>query len=125
MPFYPPDIPGLSLWLRPRHYPLLADGDEVNLWLDEAGDQVNLHQLVAGLGPTYYLNAVNGFPALEFNGTTQFMNGPDASSVFNTGAYALLASVFVTDTTTEQTIFSAGSDIRLWIESGLLKATNN
>lgn len=124
MPFYPPDISGLTWWLKPQHYPLLAQDDPITFWPDEGGQQENATQVDPAVAPTYELNAVNGFPAAKFNGVDQFMDGPGASGIIDPAHYSVMISAYFPDVTTEQTLFSAGSQVRMYVENDEFKTLN-
>jgi FtsP/CotA-like multicopper oxidase with cupredoxin domain len=69
-----PSVPltGLSLWLK-ADAGLTMAGTGVSAWADQSGNNKNATQGTAGARPTVIAGAVNGLPALAFNGTGQFM----------------------------------------------------
>jgi hypothetical protein len=77
---HPASIPGLQLWLRADSLTNLPDGSAVTSWNDSSGQGRNASApTTAGAQPTYQAIARNGRPALQFNGTTQFLSGPAAN----------------------------------------------
>lgn len=126
MVFYITDIPGVQWWVKPQQFALLGDGDPVTFWPDEGNQQANLNQPVSANAPTYALDSVNGFPAVEFNGTDQWLEGLDGNDFLSETHLAIVVSLLIVDVDVEQTIFSAGSNCRLYLNgSGKIVAKNN
>jgi len=82
------DVPttGLSLWLKADAGVKLS-GDKVSVWTDQSKAQTDARQDLEASQPTYVISAVNGRPALYFNGLSEFMtfklplNGLTAMSI--------------------------------------------
>ena len=52
------------------------DGDTVTIWADESG---NANDLDDGPGATYRDDGINGQPSVRFDGTDDYLDGPDPS----------------------------------------------
>ncbi len=63
---------GLQLWLK-GDAGLTLNGSAVSQWADQSGAGRNALQATAASQPLRVLNAVNGKPAIQFDGTNDFM----------------------------------------------------
>ena len=63
----------MQLWLR-GDFGVVANGTSVTQWTDQSVEGNNAVQTTSGSRPTIVTNAVNGLPALSFNGSSQFLN---------------------------------------------------
>jgi hypothetical protein len=73
-PWTPARIPGLVAWYRgDRGITLNIDGGHVVTWADQSGHGNDLTQATAIKQPSYITGAVNGHPALRFDGSAQFL----------------------------------------------------
>ena len=68
----PPVTAGLQLWYDAGQE-TLADGAAVTRWTDRSGLARDLTAFDAGAAATFRRNAVNGRPAIEFNGSTSLL----------------------------------------------------
>lgn len=77
----PKSVAGLNLWLKADAITGLSDGDPVSSWSDSSTVGRTVSQATAGFRPTYRINAVNGKPAVRFDGVDDQMNigGTDTS----------------------------------------------
>lgn len=64
------NYPNVALWLRADEGISAQNGDPVGEWDDQSGNGNNFTGDI-GFEPTFVTNAVNGWPALLFNGTNQ------------------------------------------------------
>ncbi len=72
----------LKLWLKAgTGVTTTATGDSVTTWADQSGNGNNATQTNPGSEPVYVTNAVNGQPAIQFNGSTSFLNLPASSTI--------------------------------------------
>ena len=71
-PGSPPVTAGLELWFNANAL-TTADGQPVSTWADQSGHGRDLTSFATNSAPTMRRNAVNGLPALEFNGTRSLM----------------------------------------------------
>lgn len=62
----------MRLWLR-SDSGVLTSGGSVTDWLDQSGFGNNANQPTGGSRPGFTSSAVNGQPALDFNGSSQFL----------------------------------------------------
>ncbi|MDB5356189.1 MAG: hypothetical protein JWN24_2642 [Phycisphaerales bacterium] len=71
-------LSGLDVWLRAdrgvykdaaKSVPATMTGDLVYTWADQSGNGNDAVQSTAGNRPTFAVDAVNGFPAIAFNGS--------------------------------------------------------
>jgi hypothetical protein len=65
--FTPRSVPGLRLWVRPDAG-MPTEGSHAALWLDQSGMGNDLFQLQGDRQPEIVPDAVNGWPALRFDG---------------------------------------------------------
>lgn len=82
--FSPTDIPNCAAWLDASQLGL-SNNDDVTSWTDESGNGNN----GTGVGyPEFLTNQVNGLPAIDFNGTSDyftfsgFLDSATSGSVF-------------------------------------------
>ena len=70
----PSSVPtsGLRLWLQ-ADAGVTVSGTAVSQWADQSGNNRNATQTTLAAQPVLVTNALNGMPALAFNGTGQFM----------------------------------------------------
>lgn len=66
---------GCSMWLRAESLSTLDDGDSVATWNDDSGNGRNVTQSNSAARPVFRYNAVNGRPAVYFDGTGKHMQG--------------------------------------------------
>jgi hypothetical protein len=74
-------LDGLQLWLAADAGTILGSGDTVVQWADQSGNANNAAQLDETMAPVLAANAVNGRPALRFDGVNDFLEVPDSDSV--------------------------------------------
>src|SRR3954464_9443177 len=67
-----PPSSGLKLWLKADAGVTLA-GSAVAQWNDQSGNNANASQAVAAQQPAFIASAVNGKPALKFDGSNDFL----------------------------------------------------
>jgi hypothetical protein len=73
----PASIEGLTGWFSAGTLSGLSDGDPVDVWPDLSGLGNDAIQTVANARPTFANNAINGLPALHFNGSNQQFSLPN------------------------------------------------
>ena len=61
------------LWLDANNLSL-NDGDPVSTWADTSGNGNNATQISASNQPTFNTNVLNGFPAITFDGSNDYLN---------------------------------------------------
>jgi hypothetical protein len=77
----PADLPvtaGLQLWLKGDAATTVGGSGGVVQWGDQSGNANNAIQLDENLAPVLTNNAVNGHPALRFDGTDDFLEVADS-----------------------------------------------
>lgn len=104
---------GLMLWLDANNS-LTLSGSDVTTWADISGSQNNATQSTSLDQPTLVTNAINGLPAVAFNGSSQFLQLPAGFANFTSGC-----SIFVV---TNPTTVSTGAR---FIDFGNGSASNN
>ena len=109
----------MQLWLR-ADYGVSTSGSSVSAWADQSPN-AGTATPVPTSSPGYVANAVNGLPALSFNGTSQYLNGP---SVFpNTASYSIVAVVDPTSTSRTSNFLSSQSDSGVGSHAFLINST--
>lgn len=89
---FPVPRSGLVLWLRADDG-VSTSGSNVTQWNDESGTGNNASQATGTKQPTVVSNAINGLPAVSFNGSSDFLQLPTtALSNFSSGASVLLVT---------------------------------
>ena len=83
---------GLRLWLKADAGTTTGAGNTVTQWDDQSGNGNHASQIVLGLAPVLTNSAVNGRPALRFDGVDDFLDVADSDSISITGD---IASFFV------------------------------
>ena len=102
--FSPPQVAGLTLWLKAdagvyqtTGGSLATDGQTAQEWQDQSGNLYHLAQGTAGARPTFETSEINGLPVVRFNGIANSLNrGEAVSDLITAGAFTLYA-VFRTD----------------------------
>lgn len=78
--FAPTDLDGCRLWLNAAALTAVANGQAIAVWPDASGQQHDATQTQVADQPTYQASALNGQPALQFNGETHFLALPLAET---------------------------------------------
>ncbi len=78
--FAPTNLGGCRLWLDAAALTAVANGQAVAAWPDASGQQHDATQPEAADQPAYQASALNGQPALQFNGETHFLTLPLAET---------------------------------------------
>ncbi|HEX2747220.1 MAG TPA: Ig-like domain-containing protein [Verrucomicrobiales bacterium] len=86
-----PNLANLRLWLRADKGVVETAGG-VSAWNDQSGNFNNAVQSIAGQRPVLVPNAINGRPALRFDGTDDSLAAPSTPSLAITGD---ISSIFV------------------------------
>ncbi|MFN8775972.1 MAG: PKD domain-containing protein [Flavobacteriales bacterium] len=76
----PTDLPGLTFWLRADSAVLLS-GVDVTTWEDLSGGGHHASQPAAVVRPDFMPDAINGLPAVSFDGTDDFMSFPEVNDL--------------------------------------------
>jgi hypothetical protein len=89
-PTVPSDLPaaGLKLWLSGDELDGVA-GSQVALWGDQSGTGHDVVQTAAGAQPTLVSSALDGAPALRFDGSTDWLG--TSSPISSSRAYTVFA----------------------------------
>lgn len=110
---------GLKLWLKSDFGPLTS-GANVIQWNDLSGaaSANNATQSTASAQPTLVSDAINDFPAVQFNGTSQFLNLTSGLSNLSSGAslFAVIKPVG-TGTSTLLTTGNSGPSDQMSLEA--------
>jgi hypothetical protein len=75
--------------------PLPTFGSNVNIWNDQSGNGNHATASSAAARPTYVTNSVNTIPSLDFDGTNDELQVPDAASLDLTNGIFLLWSSLI------------------------------
>lgn len=67
-----PPLTGLVLWLR-ADAGITLSGSNVSHWADQSGNSNDYVQATSGKQPTVTASAINGLPAITFDGASQFL----------------------------------------------------
>jgi hypothetical protein len=70
--FAGPPAPGLKLWLR-ADLGIYTTSSNITEWADQSGNGNHYVQGAGGQQPTVTANAINGLPAVTFDGVVQFL----------------------------------------------------
>ena len=81
-PWLPTDIAGCVSWYAADLITGLSDTDPVGTWPDENGNAYPLTQAVGASKPIYYIDQINGKPALYGDGTDDVIVNTAFSSAF-------------------------------------------
>jgi len=92
----PEDIEGLRLWLHPDSGTVTGDGG-VETWRDDSGNGYDLTQEETGLQPSLVEDAVEGNPALRFDGEEDHLLREDALGIPDEGARTFVVVSRLTD----------------------------
>lgn len=98
---------GLSLWLRGDFGPIVT-GSNVTQWSDLSGTGNNAVQATSTKQPTLVNAAINGLPAVKFNGTSQYLGLTSGLSNLTTGA-SIFAVISPVGTATKTLVVSANA----------------
>jgi len=80
---------GLTCWYKADNGAILSSGS-VTSWIDVSGSGSTASQTMSSAQPTYNSSAINGLPAVVFNGSSDYFNMPAGFSNFASGV-----SIFV------------------------------
>ena len=92
VPFLPPALSNLKLWLRADAITGKSDGETITTWNDESGQANDVTQATASKRPIYKTGILNGQPVLRFDGADDILGNtsyPDPGSevtIFIVGA---------------------------------------
>jgi PKD repeat protein len=78
--FRPDDITGLTFWIR-ADSAVTVSGQNVVLWEDVSDSGHDAEQNIAVIQPDFMPDAINGFPAISFDGTDDFMQFPEVNDI--------------------------------------------
>ena len=67
---------GVSLWLAADTITGKSEGEAVSQWHDLSGNSMHAVQMNTNLQPVYSSTAFNGMPAMQFDGSNDYMDGP-------------------------------------------------
>jgi hypothetical protein len=75
---------GLQLWMKADAGVSTGGGGELSQWADQSG-HANIAFAFAGFGPSLSPAAINGKPAIHFDGVNDYLEVPDSDSISITG----------------------------------------
>ena len=78
--FNPDDITGLTFWIR-ADSAVTVVGENVVLWEDVSDSGHDAVQNIAVIQPDFLAEAINGLPAVTFDGTDDFMQFPEVNDI--------------------------------------------
>jgi hypothetical protein len=85
-PWDPSMLPGLVAWYDAQDDATITQaGGTVSQWNDKSGHGYNVVQGTAANQPAYNATGLNGFPALTFNGTSNYIVYTSVTGLFSTG----------------------------------------
>lgn len=79
-PLSPRNIAGLTLWLDASQITGLSNGDPVAQWDDRSGNANHATQGTAAKRPTYQSAAMNGRPAVVFDGVDDYLKATNTAT---------------------------------------------
>jgi hypothetical protein len=98
----------------------VAVGDQVGYWKDKSATAAHVTQGIAANRPTLTASAVNGLPALVFDGSNDSLASASGYTAQNSLAALTRIMVFATSQTSiASRVFSGGSDIAFTLSDGL------
>jgi hypothetical protein len=74
----------MTCWLRSDAF-VTYSGSNVSFWADQSGQAYNASQSNSSNQPSLVVNSINGLPAINFNGTSSFMQFPTGFNNFAQG----------------------------------------
>ena len=109
------DNPNLQLWLRADSVELT--NGKVSRWYDLGPNNYVIQQTTADARPSVNESAINGNPALLFNGTSDFLTGGNILNIEDKGwSYFIIAKLYNTDWS--NWFFSKGDRYNGWGQTG-------
>lgn len=84
---------GLKLWLDSSDISTIVQETGVRTWKDKSGNGNHFHQTDTSKQPEYIINGQNGLNTIDFNGSGDFLQGPN--SLFNYAPGTDEISIFV------------------------------
>ncbi|MBE0654181.1 MAG: HYR domain-containing protein, partial [Bacteroidales bacterium] len=88
-----------KLWLRADAISGINDGNPLGTWLDFSGNNNDFTQLTPLNRPLFQLDAINGRPAVSFDGEYHFLEDPDGESYINGANQFSIFAVIKSDVT--------------------------
>jgi hypothetical protein len=109
----------MEMWLKADTIMGLADNTAIANWMDSSNptDLASKAFAAIGYGPTYQTAEVNGYPAVDFNGSSHYFTSSATSSA---AAQTIFAVVNVDSVTGYRSIVGAGSagGLQLQLDAG-------
>lgn len=114
-------IENMVLWLETTKKESFSNGEDsdgkaLTVWND-VNNQIDDVVATAAGGPTYSKDAINGLPAIAFDGATTYFTIPDSDALSPTGDMTLFAVVVINDTSTSNILSKSGNDSYRWVTS--------
>jgi hypothetical protein len=82
-------LPGLVAWYDAQNTSsIVVNGSTVSQWNDQSGHGYNATQGTAANQPTYNATGLNGYPALMFNGSSQYLASGVPAGAFSSAIFA-------------------------------------
>lgn len=87
------DVSGCQLILEASRITGLSDGDPVATWADASGNSRDFSQGTGVNRPTYKTNIINGRAIVRFDGTTDYVQGPNFLTGYTEGEIFVLVKI--------------------------------
>jgi hypothetical protein len=100
----------LQLWLKADAGITTGPGDTVVQWTDQTPQGNNAAALDEFVAPVVVANAVNGLPAIRFDGLDDYLEVPDSDSLSFTGDLTTFFIVKMDDFTTYRSVWAKTSN---------------
>jgi len=97
----PTDVSGIRLWLKSDAGITTNASGDVTTWADQSGQGNNVSQGTAAYQPDYVVNAINGKPAIRFDGSDDRLYHSNGSGQFDFNdatVFVVVSPRFTTDT---------------------------
>lgn len=104
-PFSPADLSNLRGWWKADAL-ALSNNDPVATWNDSSASGLNMTQATSGNRPTFKTSQVNGLPAVDFDGSSDFLSNSSSMSP-TTGFWTAFAVVKLDSVTGTRAIVDA------------------
>lgn len=112
--FSPISVGNLKAWYK-SDTGITLNGSTVSQWNDQSGNSKNLIQATAANQLTYVSNAINGYPALQFDGVNDLMTlaVPYSGNTFNELTF-FVVTARSTNPSNNFILFSSATDYMYW-----------
>ena len=92
----------LKIWLKADSIDELSNGDQLDVWYDQSGNNINFEQSNNSSKPIFYNNIINNNPVIRFDGIDDYLLYPSFQLFETNSSSVTIFIVFKADTLSSQ-----------------------